>query len=170
MLAALKSLPPAPIDLGPSHTRQWRNSCGAEYQLACLEYAQSLWLRGKPAQAILQINKSLIADARLSNQFCPYAALAEILRCASADHFLGNPVRHFQHLATRMAGPRSSLRALQAWACFHISKAQLLADAYPVDQEQITRESLQIPSLDTVLAQLPNDDQQRVRSVLRSSL
>ena len=45
------------IDLAPF--RKCRNE---DYYLAALSYAQSLLLEGKPAQALLQINKSFLSD------------------------------------------------------------------------------------------------------------
>ena len=78
----------------------------------------------------------------------PYAALKWILE-KSADGnqgFLGNPVRHFQHLATRMSGPRKEVRIARAWKCFHISRRVLEGKGdFPLDGRQIAREGIFIP-------------------------
>lgn len=58
---------------------------------------------------------------------------------------LGNPVRHFQHLASRMSGPRAEIRAWRAWACFHLAERCLAGAEFPRDGEQIAREGLWIP-------------------------
>ncbi|MGC6427642.1 MAG: hypothetical protein ACON5H_11695 [Akkermansiaceae bacterium] len=148
-------LPSVSQVLGPSHTRRHRRACGPEFRQACLEFAQSLWLEGKPAQAILQLNKSAFAES--CHPF-PYSALRWFLEQENDAQFFGNPVRHFQHLATRMAGPRAELRIWQAWACFHLSKSILPGTGFPPDFEQIAQESLSLPSLETVLQNLPPPD------------
>ena len=145
-------LPPAPASLTPAHTRQHRQECGAAFYQACLEFAQSLWLQKKPAQAILQLNKSAFTDEAF-----PYEALKWFLENRE-DHFIGNPVRHFQHLATRMAGPRAEQRTWQAWACFYLSKATLPENQFPEDLLQIKNEGLIIPSLAEVLGALSNSE------------
>ncbi len=146
-------LPPAPADLTPAHTRQHREECGPAFYQACLEFAQSLWLQRKPAQALLQLNKSSFAEGPF-----PYAALKWFLEHREDDLFIGNPVRHFQHLATRMSGPRSEIRISRAWACFHLSKAILPAEEFPEDDSQIENEALKIPSLGEVLDSLPDSE------------
>lgn len=135
-------------------TRRHGQSKGAAYYFDALRYAQSLWRTGKPAQAILQLNKAWMAD--LTGEFdiletypSPYGALVWILENASSSDcgYLGNPVRHFQHLASRMSGPRAEIRAWRAWLCFGLAEKILPAAAYPRDGEQIVREGLWIPSL-----------------------
>lgn len=148
-------LPPAPADLGPDHTRKHRDECGANFHQACLEFSQSLWLQNKPAQAILQLNKSAFAE--IDAPF-PYAALRWFLENQEDDHFIGNPVRHFQHLATRMAGPRADIRKWQAWACFHLSQKILPEATFPPDHEQIAQESLTLPPLSEVISKLSKSD------------
>lgn len=144
-------LPSAPADLAPAHTRQHREECGPLFHQACLEFAQSLWLQGRPAQALLQLNKSSFAE---TDHPFPYAALLWFLENRHDDLFIGNPTRHFQHLATRMAGPRSEIRKWQAWACYHLSKKVLPADQFPEDFEQQKAENLSPPTLETCLKQL----------------
>mgnify|MGYP006906379259 CR=1 FL=1 len=154
-------LPSAPAILTPAHTKQHREECGPAFHQACLEFAQSLWLQGKPAQAILQLNKSAF-----TNEPFPYAALKWFLENRES-HFIGNPVRHFQHLATRIAGPRAELRTWQAWACFHLAQATLPAEKFPPDFEQITKEKITLPSLEEVLEKLPDQEKELAQQLCR---
>lgn len=151
-------LPAVGGKLGPEATRECE-SRGARYYGACLAYAQSLWREGKPAQAILQLNKAFMADlggdtAILKTWPPPYAVLVWILRNRPDDAFVGNPVRHFQHLATRVSGERKEIRAWRAWACFHLSRRVLPDGEYPIDAEQVERESLEIPEWREVLERI----------------
>lgn len=129
----------------------------ATYYHACLCYAQSLWRVGKPAQAILQLNKAFMADLGgepgmiLQSWPPPYAVLVWMLRSRGERDFIGNPVRHFQHLATRVSGERREIRAWRAWACFHLSRRVLPAGEFPFDAEQVAKESLEIPGWSVVL-------------------
>jgi hypothetical protein len=148
-------LPQASPDLGPDHTRLHRLACSTKFQQACLEFSQSLWLQKKPAQAILQLNKSAFADTPTS---FPFAALRWFLENHRPQHFIGNPVRHFQHLATRMAGPRAEARTWIAWACFHLSKKILPSQDFPPDKKQIDAEKIALPSLDEVTRHLSQTD------------
>lgn len=115
-------------------------------------YAQSQWMAGKPAQAILQLNKAWMADltgseGRLDSHPPPYRALVWILETAAMGEcgYLGNPVRHFQHLASRVSGPRAEIRAWRAWVCFHLAARHLDSARFPRDGAQISREGLWIP-------------------------
>jgi hypothetical protein len=135
-----------------SITRRHMGVRGREFHLDALRYAQSQWISGKPAQAILQLNKAWMADmeagtAAVDSRINPYQALAWILEKAGAGEcgYLGNPVRHFQHLASRMSGPRTEIRAWRAWLCFHLAEEILNHAEYPRDGEQIAREGLWIP-------------------------
>lgn len=150
-IAANPHLPVVTAKLNWEHTREHRQECGPSYYYACLELAQAYWLQGKQAQAILQINKAFLADVPEPEYPLPYAALGWLLEHRRAQEFLGNPVRHFQHLATRMTPPRKKLRIWRAWACFHISKKVLPADDYPVDTTQINKDKLVIPKIEQVL-------------------
>jgi hypothetical protein len=140
-------------------TRQAADGYGAAFYLAALRFAQSLWREGKPAQAILQLNKAWMAELRggepvLADWPPPFRALDWILRHARDDHFLGNPVRHFQHLATRIAGPRPAPRAWRAWACFHLAEQTLPPARFPRDLAQVAREQVEIPPVAAVLEAL----------------
>ncbi|RYD30838.1 MAG: hypothetical protein EOP87_15905 [Verrucomicrobiaceae bacterium] len=143
--------------LGPEATRRLADK-KEEFYLAALSYSQSLWLEGKPAQAILQLNKAWMADLHGSEEILvrhpsPYQALRWII-CRAKDGgagFMGNPVRHFQHLASRMSGPRAEVRAWRAWACFYIASHALDHAEFPRDGTQIAREGLWIPGRERVL-------------------
>ncbi|MGE9269356.1 MAG: hypothetical protein ACQKBU_01020 [Verrucomicrobiales bacterium] len=133
----------------------YREDRRADFYRAALTYAQSLWQEGKPAQAILQINKALSADLEESPELfaalpSPYAALVWIIRQAPEGTFLGNPVRHFQHLATRMSGPRCEVRSWRAWACFHLSERCLNAVKFPRDEHQLGQGKVRIPAMEEV--------------------
>lgn len=152
-------LPPVEFPLGADTTRSLGTERGTTYYLCCLRYSQSLWREGKPAQAILQLNKAWLAELPdqcplLRDWPPPYRALAWILRHALPDSFLGNPVRHFQHLATRVSGPRAIPRSWRAWACFHLAEGILPAAGYPRDLEQVARERIVIPTPDETLLAL----------------
>lgn len=139
--------------------RPFRTDRGPGFYLAALEYAQSLWRRGYPAQAILQLNRAWSADLRgdepvLVEWPSPYRALGWILRERPEGRFLGNPVRHFQHLASRMHGVRREPRVWRAWAAFHLAEAVLGTAGFPRDEEQIAREGLRIPRWEEVMAGL----------------
>lgn len=133
-------------------TRRHAGKKGAAFYQDALCYAQSQWLSGKPAQAILQINKAWMSDLTGEESVLvvnppPYAALVWILENAAEGEygFTGNPVRHFQHLASRMSGPRAEIRAWRAWLCFHLAERVLDRTAHPRDGRQIAREGLWIP-------------------------
>lgn len=140
-------------------TRVHRGRRDGGFYQASLEYAQSLWMEGKPAQAILQLNKAwsaeLMGDEEILKTWqLPYRALLWILLNAPEEGFLGNPVRHFQHLATRVCGPNAALRSWRAWACYHLSARVLSDEEFPADFEQIERERLAIPDIGLVLEKL----------------
>ncbi|MFD2257327.1 hypothetical protein ACFSSA_11630 [Luteolibacter algae] len=126
---------------------------GAGFYYDALCFAQEYWIKKKPAQAILQLNKAFSADLRgdeviLKTWPQPYAALEWIMaNAADGSHgFLGNPVRHFQHLATRMSGPRREIRVRRAWCCFWIARRALEGRGdFPLDGRQIAREGIHIP-------------------------
>ncbi len=127
---------------------------GEDFYLDSLRFAQGHWLEGKPAQALLQLNKAFSADLENDAEILrewpwPYAALEWILENAADGRsgFLGNPVRHFQHLATRMSGPRREIRISHAWKCFHIARRVLEGRGdFPLDGRQIAREGIHIPA------------------------
>jgi len=143
-------LPSIAEPLAITHPKTHRADCDKEYFHACLELAQSLWRNGTPAQAILQIDKSFMADHSNDIHKC-YLSILWIIKHTPKEQFLGNPVRHFQHLASRMnlSQPNAELRIWRAWGCLHLTEK--LSHIYPRDQQQIEKENLTIPTMDETL-------------------
>jgi len=142
-------------------TRRHGADKGADFYWDALVYAQSQWRMGKPAQALLQIDKAWMADLspdewRSRAGVDPYQALIWIMRAShdGATGYLGNPVRHFQHLASRMSGQRSELRSWRAWLCLYLAEKWLPVETYPRDGQQIAREGLWIPGVSCALGGL----------------
>jgi hypothetical protein len=153
-------LPPVDGRLGPESTRCFAVK-GEAYYLAALRYSQSLWLEGKPAQAILQLNKAWMADLKGDEPAVveyppPYRALVWMLERIRGGGlgFSGDPLRHFQHLASRMSGPRAEIRSWRAWACFWLSVRILEGGAFFRDGTQLAREGLWIPSRHRVFGEI----------------
>jgi hypothetical protein len=145
----------------PTLTRRHGADRGAAFYLDALRYAQSQWMSGKPAQAVLQLDKAWMADLAgapevLDRHPSPYAALVWILHAATdgTRGFLGNPVRHFQHLASRMSGPRRDVRSWRAWACMHLARKVGPPGAFPHDGRQLVREGLWLPAESATIAAL----------------
>ncbi len=95
--------------------------------LAYLTYAQSLWQRALPARALLAVDKALLMNLPESAPVyqahpLPYTAVVFFLREVDRTHFFGNPRIHYQHLADRVRGKDAELRALRAWACWHLTR------------------------------------------------
>jgi hypothetical protein len=139
------------------HRRQHFAEKGGEFYFAALSYAQSLWLHGRPAQAILQLNKAWTADLKgdeiqLLSFPPPYRALVWLVNQAKRGDigFMGNPVRHFQHLASRINGPHRETRSWRAWACFWLVSAELEGLGYDRDGAQLAKEGLWIPGWERV--------------------
>ena len=153
-------LPATQRRLDASVTRRHGGVRGAEYYLDALAYAQSHWRSGHPAQAILQLNKSWmaeLADPPVLQVFPPpYRALVWILQQSASGHrgFLGNPVRHFQHLASRLRSPHPELRAWRAWLCFHLASRTLEGHGLPQDGDQLARDGLWLPAWQRALAKV----------------
>ncbi len=140
-------------------TRRHAGEKGHAFYLDALRFAQSQWLVGKPAQAILQVDKALMADLGVDDGWQeggvdPYRAMHWLLDRVGegVPGFAGNPVRHFQHLASRMSGPRAELRSWRAWLCLHLAERILPADLYPRDGVQLAREGLWVPGVGPCLA------------------
>lgn len=139
--------------LGVETTGRHGAERGEGFYVDALRYAQSQWLAGKPAQAILQLNKAFSANLREDAEVLrvwpwPFEALEWILENAAdgGAGFLGNPVRHFQHLATRMSGARREVRVERAWRCFYVARRVLgERGCFPMDGRQMVREGIFIP-------------------------
>jgi hypothetical protein len=138
----------------------------ASFYEACHLYAQSLWQQGFPAKCILALNRALScvlpADAPVLQRLpLPYRALAWLLMHRPAGQFIGNPTRHWQHLATRMVEPNKELRLWRAWACWYLAKEILPESEFPPDLKQIREEGIIEPTRDIISSQLPPEDKAR---------
>ena len=123
---------------------------GEGFYRTALARAQGLWVAGEPAQAILRLNRAWAAALRGDEEILgewpsPFRALGWMLARAPEGRFLGNPVRHFQHLATRMNEENRDARVARAWACFHLAERVLGMER---DEAQIEREGVAVPTLD----------------------
>jgi len=130
---------------------------GEAFYLLALECAQSLWQKGLPAQAILLLNRAFSADLRGVEPLpggwpLPYRAMRWVMEERREGQFIGNPRRHFQHLATRMVEPRRELRSWRAWACWWYA-----VEVFPEKKKkkkQITGEGIVLPGPEEILAAL----------------
>ena len=123
---------------------------GPVFYEASLRYGQSQWRTGFPAQALLQCNRALSTllsgDEPVLQQWpLPYSTMSWLMVNRKEGQFLGNPRRHFQHLATRMVEPHKELRVWRAWACWYLAKAVLWEDEFPADWKQIRAEGVVEP-------------------------
>jgi len=143
----------------------------AKFYEACHLYAQTLWQQGFPAKAILALNRALSCvlpddEPILQSLPLPYRALAWLLIHRPADQFIGNPTRHWQHLATRMVEPNKELRTWRAWACWYLAKVILPESEFPPDLKQIREEGVVEPTRATIAEHLPADDLARWEEAL----
>ncbi|MDB6075979.1 MAG: Ribosomal protein acetylase RimI [Verrucomicrobiaceae bacterium] len=123
---------------------------GPMFYQASLRYGQSRWRTGFPAQALLQCNRALstvltIDEPVLQQWPLPYATISWLMVNQKEGQFLGNPRRHFQHLATRMVPPNKELRVWRAWACWYLAKSVLAETEFPGDTKQIREEGVVEP-------------------------
>ena len=141
---------------------------GPVFYETSLCYAQSQWRVGLPAQAMLQLNRALACCLPLDEPVLhrwplPYTAMAWIIQQRPEGQFIGNPRRHFQHLATRMVPPHKELRTWRAWACWYLSKVLLPEEEHPADWKQIRQEGVVEPTFHQIREQLhqlsPADDE-----------
>ncbi|MGI9243508.1 MAG: hypothetical protein ACR2RV_22095 [Verrucomicrobiales bacterium] len=139
--------------LGPQATKSLGSDRGPRFYEAALNYGHSLWLRGLPARAILLLNRAMGCELDGSEPVVqrwpiPYQAMVWIMQSRKIEDFIGNPRRHWQHLATRMVEPRKELRTSRAWACWYLSR--LVLPDYPADELQIEREGVVEPTPDQI--------------------
>lgn len=145
---------------------------GPAFYEASLQYAQSQWRCGLPGQALLQINRSFVSALSAAEMRWPlaYRAVAWLLAQRREEQFIGNPRRHFQHLATRMVEPHKELRTWRAWACWDIARSMLPEGEFPADQKQIRKEGVVEPTREHIGQMLeklsPADDVERWREAL----
>ena len=153
MNEACPLLPQISKKIRASDSRALGDNRGLPFYSLCLEYSQSKWIQGFPAQALLQLNRAMSADLKRDEKYLesypiPYSSIRWILiqRPDNKGQFLGNPRRHWQHYASRMSGPRAEIRIWRAWACFAIASKVLPHSEFPDDYKQIKEEGLIIPS------------------------
>ncbi len=132
---------------------------GPRFYETSLNYAQCLWREGLPAQALLQLNRAFACclareEPILQRWPLPYAPMFWLIRQRREGQFIGNPRRHFQHLATRMVEPNKDLRTWRAWACWYGARALLDESEFPGDTQQIRREGVIEPTFATIRSQL----------------
>jgi len=148
---------------------------GADFYRTCHLYAQSLWQIGFPAKCILLLNRALSCPLPLTAPILqelplPYQAIAWLLLNRPEDQFIGNPRRHWQHLATRMVEPHKELRTWRAWACWYLAKESLPEADFPGDTEQIREEDVIEPIQAEIIRHLtrlsPADDLPRWQDAL----
>ncbi|MFT5106479.1 MAG: hypothetical protein ACI8XO_005165 [Verrucomicrobiales bacterium] len=152
-IPACPFLPLPERPLGPATTRSLGKDRGPAFYEAALNYGHSLWLRGLPARGILLLNRAMGCDLTGEEEIVqrwpmPYEAMVWILQSRKIEDFIGNPRRHWQHLATRMVEPRKELRTARAWACWYLSR--LVLPDYPADELQIEREGVTEPSVEKI--------------------
>lgn len=149
---------------------------GPLFYETALKYAQSNWRTGFPAKSILLINRSLSlplpgGEPALARWPLSYQALAWIMQHRVEGQFIGNPRRHWQHLATRMVEPNKDLRTWRAWACWYLAKTMLPESEFPSDPKQIREEQIVEPSHDQIVEHLqrlsPADDLVQWQRALR---
>jgi GNAT superfamily N-acetyltransferase len=150
------------------------------FYFTAMGYAQTLWLDGFPAKALLLVNRALscmLPGVRLWEEQtesmgpgsgepgyfpAPYHAKAWIIFHRPAGTFIGNPRRHYQHLATRMVGLHKELRTGRAWACWYLAKELLHESDFPPDTRQLREEGVIEPTRGLIAEQLakwsPSDD------------
>jgi len=120
---------------------------------AALRCAQAKWRAGLPGQAVLMLNRVFgLSDAPFGaadDETTPYRAMFWVLRCGADNGYLGNPRRHFQHLATRMPQvPGRERRVWRAWACWHL--ARLANPDWEADAEQLLAEGVFEPGEESI--------------------
>jgi len=147
-------LPEASPDLRAAGMRRHGTARGRAFYRDALRIAQSLWLQGLPAQSLLLINRAMGAAfpetaEELAADPVPYEAVGWILAHREDGDFIGNPRRHYQHLATRMVPPRLERRRARAWACWWLA-CRILPEC-PPDVKQIAEEGVVEPGYADIL-------------------
>lgn len=156
----MKPCPHLPVSREPLTARSLREAGsdrGAAFYVLALTCAQALWLRGLPAQSILLMNRAFSADLKggepeLEEWPLPYAGMLWVMENRTGDQFIGNPRRHFQHLATRMVEPRRELRSWRAWACWYLACGCF--PEFPADEQQLREEQIVEPTYRSILENL----------------
>jgi hypothetical protein len=129
-------LPPAPATLDWRELHRHGADRGTDFYFSALTYGQHLWQRGLAARALLAVDRALLSDVPgdtplLATWPLPYRALRWLMTHADPVALVGNPRVHYQHLASRLNGPRAELQRTRAWAAWHL--ACLANPAWPGD-------------------------------------
>lgn len=157
-LEACPFLPPVGVPITATVMKVFeKNDRGGEFYEQALRCAQSLWLQGFPAQSLLLINRAFGADLQggepiLDVHPLPYRAAAWVMSHRETGQFIGNPRRHYQHLATRMVEPRRARRTWRAWGCWWLA-CRIFPD-YPADEKQLVGEGVVEPTRAEIVAGL----------------
>ena len=150
-------LPRVDEPLRASALKEFGSDRGPQFYLRALECAQALWQQGLPAQSLLMMNRAFAADleddsSALDDWPLPYKGVRWVMESRSENQFIGNPRRHFQHLATRMVEPRKELRSWRAWGCWWLA-CQVFPD-HPADEKQILEEGIVEPDFEEIESNL----------------
>lgn len=154
-------LPAVETPLSAAAMREVKDDAyGVRFYQQALKCGQSLWLQGLPAQALLMFNRALGADLKggeaiLEQWPLPYAASSWVMMQRMEDQFVGNPRRHYQHLATRMVEPRKAQRSARAWACWFMA-CRVFPD-YLADEKQIAEEGVVEPGREDIVVMLEQE-------------
>ncbi len=141
-------LPAVSVVLTAGDFKSVRNACERDRVGRALLCAQSLWMQGLPGQALLMLNHAMATRGGVGRSV--YQAVAWIISKHRLGEFMGNPRRHYQHLATRMnETPLKALRVARAWNCWLLTGA--ICPDLPNDEEQVAREGLVLPTEGMVL-------------------
>jgi len=140
---------------------------GPAFYETALRRAQWLWMEKQPAKSILLINRAFasshwpegtkdllteeqaLSHRRTGLDELPYRALAWVLRRALPENLPGSTRVHYQHLATRMSGPRAELRTWRAWGAW--CYVRCIWPELPADEKQ---QGVTEPTEDAVAAGL----------------
>jgi len=100
------------------------------FYIAALHYAQTLWLRGLSARALLAATRALYANPRpdgeaLAQWPLPYRAIHWICSAHDGHGFLGNPRISYQHQAGRITGAAAERKRARAWAAWYLVRLAL---------------------------------------------
>lgn len=156
-MKACPHLPQLQRPLSAASIREAGKDRGAAFYHLALACSQALWLKGLPAQSILLMNRAFSSDlsgteTEMKKWPLPYAAMRWVMENRTEDQFIGNPRRHFQHLATRMVEPRRELRSWRAWACWHLACGCF--PEFPADEKQLAEEGVVEPTAEEIFANL----------------
>lgn len=161
---------------------------GPRFYEVALRRANWLWMDEQPAKAILLINRAFASshvppgthslpvsiEEASQNQITgldelPYRPLAWMLRRSLPEKLPGSCRVHYQHLATRMSGPRPELRTWRAWAAW--CYVRRIWPELPADEEQVGVVEPTEAEVDAGLREWGSQGEARLwQAILRSEL